>query len=308
MKTNQSLSYLTSAIINSLEKEFSNYPPNIVIVQGDTTSAFAGALSSFYSKIPVGHVEAGLRTNNLFEPFPEEANRRLISQIADMHFSPTVRSYQNLEKIGIKNDIYITGNTVIDSLLIASSEIENFKYFDFDLTNKKLILATIHRRENWGDKLYNISKGIKKILDNFPETLLLLPMHPNGNVRKPIKEILGDHPQAFLLEPFSYEKLVYTLKKCFLVLTDSGGLQEEAPAFGKPVLVLRNVTERMEAIEAGSSKLVGTNAIDIFNVTKDLIIDKNKYLKMSKANNPFGDGDSSNKIYELICKKLKIKN
>mgnify|MGYP002833445758 CR=1 FL=1 len=308
MKPDQKLSYLTSAIINSLEIEFSNYRPNMIIVQGDTTSAFAAALSSFYLKIPIGHVEAGLRTDNLFEPYPEEANRRLISQIADMHFAPTKRTYQNLKKNGITKNVYITGNTVIDSLLYASNKVDKFNFFDFDIKNKKILLATIHRRENWGDKLYDISKGIKKVLDNFPNTILLLPMHPNEKVRGPIKKILEEHPQAFLLEPLSYEKLVFALKICFLVITDSGGLQEEAPALDKPVLVLRNITERQEAIEAGSSKLLGTNSNAIFNGVKSLIMDKKAYSRMSSSINPFGEGDSSKKIFELISKRFNIQN
>ena len=306
MKKVNTLGYLTSSIIDFLDKELIEFTPNIVMVQGDTTSAFAGALASFYLKIPVAHVEAGLRTNNLFEPFPEEANRRLISQLADMHFSPTKASYENLIKIGIKENIFITGNTVIDSLIFASKNIRNKDFFDFDLTKYKVILATIHRRENWGDSLYSIAKGIKKILDGFPETILLLPMHPNEIVRKPLKEILENHPRAYLLEPFSYDKLVFVLKNSFCVLTDSGGLQEEAPAFGKPVLVIRNNTERNESIEIGTSQLVGTNTNDIFRGVESLLMNSIKYNKMSKPSKPFGDGNSSKLIFDLICKRLKV--
>lgn len=306
MKKVNTLGYLTSSIIDFLDKELIEFAPNIVIVQGDTTSAFAGALASFYLKIPIAHVEAGLRTNNLFEPFPEEANRRLISQLADMHFSPTKASYENLIKIGIKENIFITGNTVIDSLIFASKNIYNKDFFDFDLTKYKVILATIHRRENWGDSLYSIAKGIKKILDSFPETILLLPMHPNERVRKPLKEILENHPRAYLLEPFSYDKLVFVLKNSFCVLTDSGGLQEEAPAFGKPVLVIRNNTERNESIEIGTSQLVGTNTNDIFRGVESLLMNSAKYNKMSKPSKPFGDGNSSKLIFDLICKRLKV--
>ena len=307
MKENQSLPYLTSSIIKSLENEFNNNTPKMVVVQGDTISAFSGAMASFLMRIPIAHVEAGLRTNNLFEPFPEEANRRLISQISDLHFSPTKNAYENLEKLGIKKDLYITGNTVIDALLIASKKIENFNYFDFDLASKKVILATVHRRENWGANIRNISLGIKRILDQFPDTLLLMPMHPNLKVRKSIKDILGSHKQAILVEPFTYDKLVYSIKNCYLVITDSGGIQEEAPALGKPVLVTRNFTERVEAIDAGTSILVGTDPKDIFNAAKELLLNKSKYLSMSKSINPFGDGKSSEKIFKIICKKLNIK-
>ena len=308
MKSNQSLSYLTSAIINSLESEFTKFLPEMVIVQGDTTSAFAAAISSFYFKIPISHIEAGLRTNNLYEPFPEEANRSLISQIADMHFAPTEKSIENLKNIGIKKNIFLTGNTVIDSLFFASKKIQKLNLFEFDPKNKKIILATIHRRENWGEKLVAISKGIKKILDSFPETILFLPMHPNEKVRKIIKEVLGSHKQAFLVEPLSYEKLVFAIKSCYFVITDSGGLQEEAPTLGKPVLIIRDVTERMEAVEAGCSKIVGTNSNNIFNFAENLLKNENLYLEMSKAVNPFGNGDSSKKIFNLISKRLKKLN
>ena len=306
MKANQSISYLTSSIIDCLQEELKSFTPDMVIVQGDTTSAFAGALASFYLKIPIGHVEAGLRTDNLFEPFPEEGNRRLISQLADIHFAPTQKSYKNLKEVGISKNIFITGNTVIDSLLYAAKKIENGNFFDFDINNKKLLLATIHRRENWGENLSNISKGLKKILDKFPETILLLPMHPNKNLRKTLKKVLGNHPQAYLLEPFTYDKLVYTLKNCFFVITDSGGLQEEAPALGKPVLVTRNTTEREEAIESGSSELVGTKSDNIFKAAQCLLVDQSKYSLMSKSINPFGDGNASEKIIEIITKRLKL--
>ena len=307
MKDNQSIAYLTSSIVSSLQEEFNKYPPNMVIVQGDTTSAFSAALASFYLKIPVGHVEAGLRTDNLFEPFPEEANRRLISQLAVIHFSPTKKSVENLNKEGITKNVYLTGNTVIDSLFFAVDRIKNKKLFDFDLSKRKLILATIHRRENWGENLNSIAKGLKKIIESFPDTILLIPMHPNKNLRKILKEVLGCHPQAFLMEPLSYDKLVYCLKNCCFVITDSGGLQEEAPALGKPALIIRNNTEREEAIEEGSSELVGTNSDSIFNAAKSLLMDNSKYALMSKSINAFGIGDSSKKILELIIKILNIK-
>ena len=308
MKSTQSLSYLTESIINKLEKEFLETKPEIVLVQGDTTSAFAAALCSFYLKIPVAHIEAGLRTGNLLEPFPEEANRRLITQIANLHFAPTQNALDNLNKIGITKNAYKTGNTVIDALNIASTKILDFDFNELNFKNKKIILTTIHRRENWGNKLLGIAKGIKKVLDNYPDSQVILPMHPNKKVREPLKRILGNNPQALLIEPLDYGKLVYLIKNCYFVITDSGGLQEEAPSLGKPVLVIRDVTERCEAIEAGSSKLVGTKEKNIYKEASLLLSNEQKYHVMAKAKNTFGDGTSSDRIFAYICNRLKVKN
>ena len=306
MVPNQSLISITSKIIEALEIEFSNYPPTFLMVQGDTNSALAGALAGFYSNIPVCHIEAGLRTDNLFEPYPEEANRRLISQISSINYAPTERSRQNLLKSNVSGDIYLTGNTVIDALLLASKKVKKLEIPNLNLNNKNLILTTVHRRENWGSKTIDIAKGIKKILDNFPDTILLLPMHPNKKVREPLINILGDHPRAILTKPLDYQELISAIKACYFLITDSGGLQEEAPSLGKPVLILRNVTERPEAIEEGTSELIGTDKNIIFNAASSLLSDSKKYLSMSKAINPFGDGKASEKILNHISKVLKI--
>lgn len=308
MKSIQSLNYLTEAIINNLEKEFSRNKPEMVFVQGDTTSAFAASLCAFYLKIPIAHVEAGLRTDNLFEPFPEEANRRLITQIANVHFAPTENALNNLKEIGITKNVYNTGNTVIDALHIASNKIINTDFNELKFKNKKIILTTIHRRENWGDRLLGIARGIKKILDNYSDGQVILPMHPNKKIREPLKKILGNNPQALLIEPLSYERLVYVIKSCYFVITDSGGIQEEAPSLGKPVLILRDVTEREEAIEAGSAKLIGTEENNIYKEASLLLSNEKIYNLMAKPTNAFGDGRSSKKIFDHISKLLKINN
>ena len=305
MKSKQSLSYLSYSIIKNLDLEFSENPPQMVMVQGDTTSALSAALCAFYRKIPIAHVEAGLRTETLSEPFPEEANRRIISQISNLHFAPTNRALKNLINNGIKSNVHVTGNSVIDALILASKKISDIKFDELDHQNKKFILTTIHRRENWGQKLIGIANGLKKILDKFPETMLILPMHPNKIVREPLLRILGNNKQALLLEPLTYNKLVYAIKKCYFVVTDSGGLQEEAPTFGKPVLVIRDSTERLEGIEAGSSILVGTNEFNILNEASSLLEDHTRYRKFSKIVNPYGDGNASQRILNYVCKYLK---
>ncbi len=304
MKPLQDLGHITSATINGLREEFSNFRPSLVLVQGDTTTAFAGALSAFYEKIPVGHVEAGLRTNKLNDPFPEEVNRRLISQLATIHFAPTEKSKRNLEASNVIGDIHMTGNTVIDALLLVKENTSKLDIKGLDLTKQKVILATIHRRENWGKKVENIAEGLKQILDNFPECSILLPLHKNQRVREPIKKILNNHPRAILTEPLDYCDLVSAIQACTLLLTDSGGLQEEAPALGKPVLVLRDTTERPEAIEAGTAKLIGTEANNIFMQTSLLLNNKSNYDSIAKAKNPFGDGNSRFKILEACLKML----
>ena len=303
MTHNQTLTSITSKVLNKLKDEFNKFPPKIVIVQGDTSTAFAAGLAAFYSKIPVAHVEAGLRTNKLLDPFPEEVNRRLISQFSTLHFAPTKVSYKNLLKSGVMGNISITGNTVIDALLKTAQKNKSFDIPRLNWGEYKIILATVHRRENWGDKIISIAKGIKKILDHDNKIALILPLHRNTIVRKPLVEILSDHPRAFLTEPLDYEKLVFTVKSCKLVLTDSGGLQEEAPALGKPVLVLRDSTERQEAIQAGTARLVGTESESIFENCKSLLYNKDTYEKMSKSINPFGDGNASDRIVKA-CEKF----
>ncbi|GAB4547345.1 MAG: UDP-N-acetylglucosamine 2-epimerase (non-hydrolyzing) [Pleurocapsa sp.] len=300
MKPKQTLTDITCKSLQGLEKIFTEIQPQLVFVQGDTTTAFSAALAAFYQKIPVAHVEAGLRTDNLFNPYPEEANRRLISQIAQLHFAPTKLAVQNLKNSGVTGEIHHTGNTVIDTLLaVAQTEPECF-IPNLNWQKYRVLLTTVHRRENWGQPLEDILEGFKAILDRFTDTALLLPLHRNPIVREPIKNALGDHPRVFLTEPLDYGQLVGAISRCYLLLTDSGGLQEEAPSLGKPVLVLRETTERPEAVQAGTAKLIGTNPDNIFKNTAELLEDSSVYNQMATAINPFGDGNASQRIVEIV--------
>ena len=304
-KLNQSLSNMTSNILDSLEKEFKDHPPNIVLVQGDTTSAFVGALAAFYQKIKVGHIEAGLRTNDVLQPYPEEANRRLISQIADLHFAPTKLAYDNLKNSNVSGKIFKTGNTVIDSLFhILKKDIKDFKIKGINWETKKVILTTIHRRENW-EKLLEVIFGIQKLTKKHGDIQFIIPYHPNKIVSNPLKKHLGNNSQVFLVNHLRYDEMAFVMKKCKLVLTDSGGIQEEAPSLGKPVLVLRDKTEREESIIAGVAKLIGCNKNNIFKEVDKLISNDLEYKKMTKSINPYGDGHASQRIVEQILKYLK---
>jgi UDP-N-acetylglucosamine 2-epimerase (non-hydrolysing) len=299
MAPNQTLTHVTIATLDGLQQEFADHPPALVLVQGDTTTAFASALAAFYAQIPVGHVEAGLRTDNLFDPFPEEANRRLVSQITVLHFAPTDQAAANLRASGVIGRIAVTGNTVIDALLQRAERAAPLAIPGLDPGRQRLILATVHRRENWGEPLQEIGRGFRAVLDRFPDTALLLPLHRNPTVREPLRALLGDHPRAFLVEPLDYDELVAAMRACTLLLTDSGGLQEEAPALGKPVLVLRRTTERPEAVQAGTARLIGTDADSILAETANLLENAAAYDAMARAHNPFGDGRASGRIVEL---------
>lgn len=300
MQPKQTLSDITCRSLQGLEMLFTKMQPDIVISQGDTTTAFAAALAAFYQQIPVGHVEAGLRTDNILNPFPEEANRRLVSQIATLHFAPTTTSVGNLRASGVTQGIHQTGNTVIDALLTVAEKAPVCEVSGLDWDNHRVILSTVHRRENWGAPLNDIAKSFLEILDKFPDTALLLPLHRNPTVRDPLKAALESHPRAFLVEPLDYGQLVGAMKRCYLLLTDSGGLQEEAPGLGKPVLVLRETTERPEAIEAGTAKLVGTHPATVVSAASELLSDETAYLSMAKAVNPFGDGQAAKRIAEIV--------
>lgn len=303
MTPRQTLTHVTCAALQGLREDFQAYPPGMVLVQGDTTTAFAAGLAAFYEQIPVGHVEAGLRTDNLLDPFPEEANRRLLSQIATLHFAPTVKAEANLKASGVVGEISVTGNTVIDALLLMAESGPEIGFDKLDWSTQRVILATVHRRENWGDRLQDIASGMLQILDRHPDTALLLPLHRNPTVREPLQQLLGDHPRVVLTEPLDYDRLVTAMKGCTLLLTDSGGLQEEAPALGKPVLVLRRTTERPEAVDAGTARLVGTDPGVILEEASRLLSDPDAYEAMSRAVNPFGDGKASGRILES-CRRL----
>lgn len=311
MKPKQTLTEITCNSLQGLEQIFRELEPSLVVVQGDTSTAFSAALAAFYQKIPVAHVEAGLRTDELFNPYPEEANRRLISQIAQFHFAPTDLAVQNLQKAGVTKEIYQTGNTVIDALLEVANTKPQCEIPGLDWSKYRVLLATVHRRENWGQPLQDILQGLNLILKNFPDTALLLPMHRNPRVREPIKAFFENcqvKNRVFLTEPLDYKHLVGAIAGCYLLLTDSGGLQEEAPSLGKPVLVLRETTERQEAIAAGTARLIGTNAENIFNHAQDLLNNSQTYEKMATAINPFGDGLAAVKIVEIIQNFLRSNN
>ena len=298
MAPKQTLTHVTCAALQGLSQEFEEVPPDLVLVQGDTTTAFAAALAAFYAQIPVGHVEAGLRTDNLFDPFPEEANRRLISQVALLHFAPTPVAAANLQASGVVGEVLVTGNTVIDALLLTAASAPTYHLPGLDWEQQRVILATVHRRENWGERLEEIGRGFLEVLERFPDTALLLPLHRNPTVREPLTALLGNHPRAFLTEPLDYDQLVAAMRGCTLLLSDSGGLQEEAPALGKPVLVLRRTTERPEAVDAGTARLIGTASADILRETARLLENPAAYGAMARAHNPFGDGQASGRIVE----------
>ena len=300
MQAKQTLTDITCRSLRGLETVFQEIQPKLVIVQGDTTTAFAATLAAFYQQIPVGHVEAGLRTDDLFNPYPEEANRRLISQLAQLNFAPTALAMEHLQRSGIVGEIHHTGNTVIDALLTVAKRQPQCDISGLDWEKYRTLLATVHRRENWGEPLRDIAQGFLQILDKFPDTALLLPLHRNPTVREPLQSLLGDHPRVFLTEPLDYAELVGAIARSYLLLTDSGGLQEEAPSLGKPVLVLRETTERPEAIEAGTAKLVGTNPTDIVTAASQLLSDPSAYEAMATAINPFGDGHAAERILGIV--------
>lgn len=306
MQPKQTLTEITCRSLQGLEKLYQESQPKLVIVQGDTTTAFAATLAAFYQQIPVAHVEAGLRTDNLFNPYPEEANRRLISQLAQLHFAPTGLAVENLQRSGVTGTIHHTGNTVIDALLQVADQQPDCPIPGLAWENHRVILATVHRRENWGAPLTDIATGFLGILEKFPDTALLLPLHRNPTVRGPLQAALGNHPRVFLTEPLDYTQLVAAIQRCYLLLTDSGGLQEEAPSLGKPVLVLRETTERPEAVSAGTAKLVGTNPEHIQAAAAQLLSDSEAYGKMANAINPFGDGQAARRIVEITREFLQM--
>ncbi|MBW4419557.1 MAG: UDP-N-acetylglucosamine 2-epimerase (non-hydrolyzing) [Myxacorys californica WJT36-NPBG1] len=307
MQPKQTLTDITCGTLRGLESLFQSLQPRIVLVQGDTTTAFAAALAAFYQKIPVGHVEAGLRTEDLFNPYPEEANRRLVSQVTQLHFAPTSLSVENLQRSQVLGEIHQTGNTVIDALLAVANRQPACDIPGLEWSNYRTILATVHRRENWGQPLEDIAHGFLKVLDQFEDTALLLPLHRNPTVREPLTALLGSHPRVFLTEPLDYTQLVGAMQRCYLLLTDSGGIQEEAPSLGKPVLVLRETTERPEAVMAGTAKLIGTNPDIIFREAAELLSNSQSYAAMANAISPFGDGLASERIVRIVEQYLSEK-
>ena len=308
MRDNQDLFYVTSSVLNAIRPILEKERPDAVLVQGDTTTAFAASLAAFYLKIPVGHVEAGLRTRNKYNPFPEEINRQLTSRLVEMHFAPTVWAKNNLLAEGVnESDIYITGNTVIDALLMIVDPKYVFQdpvLNTLDYSHRRVIVLTSHRRENFGEPMQNIFTACKHLVEQNPDVELVYPVHPNPNVQGPAHEILGNIPRVHLIEPLGYRPFVQLMNKSFLILTDSGGIQEEAPTLGKPVLVLRKTTERPEAIEVGTAKLVGTDYRTIVDEAQRLLSDRGAYREMTTKANPYGDGNSAARIIDILMKRL----
>lgn len=307
MLPNQTLVDITAKVLLETDKIIKKEAPDVVIVQGDTTSAFVAGLVAFYHKVHVVHVEAGLRTNNKYNPFPEEINRRLLTHLADLHFAPTQRAREYLLREDIKPEyIFVTGNTVIDALLwVAKQDItfEDKKLKEIDFKNKDVILLTTHRRENLEGGMDQIFSAINQITADNPKVEVVFPVHLNPVIKNLADEYLANNKQVHLFKPFSYTDMVKVMKSCKLVLTDSGGVQEEAPALGKPVLVLRETTERPEGVEAGTAKLVGLDSQDIIDATNDLLSKTGDYRKMAKAVNPYGEGDAAQKIVDTLVKQ-----
>jgi UDP-N-acetylglucosamine 2-epimerase (non-hydrolysing) len=313
MKKNQSLSEVTSRIINNLSPILEEYQPDLILVHGDTTTTFSAALSGFYHQVSVGHVEAGLRTGNIFSPWPEEANRKLVSCITEMHFAPTEQAMINLKQENVKgNKIMVTGNTVIDALMMIKDNIEGdinlqnslSKNFSFIGDGKRIVLVTGHRRENFGQGFENICGSLKSLAIKNNDVNFVYPVHLNPRVREPVNQLLSNIDNIHLIEPQGYLEFVYLMINSYVILTDSGGIQEEAPALGKPVVVMRNTTERPEAVSAGTVVLVGTDKNKIVDTIDSLLNDKDRYREMSMAHNPYGDGTASEKIINHIIDKM----
>ncbi len=312
MKPNQNLYGLSSEILLKMKKVLEDYQPDYVLVHGDTTTTFVGALAAFYHGAKVGHVEAGLRTYNKRAPFPEEINRQLTGRLTDIHFAPTLSAKQNLLAEGIdENHILVTGNTVIDALFQALEKLEDYRDEEIERLEKiiqpdqKIILVTGHRRENFGKGFENITAALKQIALENPGVQIIYPVHLNPNVQKPVKEILDGIPNVHLIAPLKYPAFVWLMNKSFMIITDSGGIQEEAPALGKPVLVLRETTERPEAVEAGTVILVGTDPEKIVRYTKEILSKGDLYQQMKKAHNPYGDGKAAERILAYFEKNIR---
>lgn len=313
MRAGQSLSQLTAAILSGLEPIVKDFKPDCIIVHGDTTTAFAASLVAFYMNVKIAHVEAGLRTKTVYAPFPEEFNRRTTALYADLHFAPTHLAKQNLLSEGVSPDrVFITGNTVVDALLMTRDMIERDQRLSEELQRQltqhigddwkegRLVLVTGHRRENFGSRLLNICRALRELASSFPNVKFVYPVHLNPNVQGPVQNELGHLANVRLIRPLGYQPFVELMKNCSLVLTDSGGIQEEAPSLAKPVLVMRDETERPEAIAAGTVKLVGSRSDTIFKEVSELLLDSEKYDDMSSATNPYGDGTACRQIVQIL--------
>lgn len=310
MWPNQSLFDITSKALIALGKVLSKDTPDLIFVQGDTTTAFVGALAGYYKKIKVAHIEAGLRSGNKFSPYPEEINRILVGHLGDYHFTPTIRAEKNLSNEGIVNNVWTVGNTVIDALYMCLDIIKKereqkyYNYFDFVDFSKKIVLVTGHRRESFGKPFENICYALKALGETFKGSEIVYPVHLNPNVRQPVNRILKNTKNVHLIEPLEYPYLVWLMNRAHFVLTDSGGIQEEAPTLGKPVLVMRDITERLEGIEAGTAKIVGTQKENILKQASTLLTNRREYERMAKVTNPYGDGKAAGRILKILRREI----
>ena len=303
MQPRQTLSTITSKCLTGMDDVLNEAKPDLVLVHGDTSTTFAGALAAFYHQIPVGHVEAGLRTYDKWSPFPEEMNRKMVGAIADLHFCPTVANQKNLQRENITQGVFLTGNTVIDAL--QTTVVKDFTFAEdilnnLDYENRKVILVTCHRRENYGQPMTNIMTALRRVADAFPDVELVYPVHLSPVVQEAAHKYLDNHPRIHLIAPLAVDEMHNLMARCHLVMTDSGGLQEEAPALGKPVLVLRKETERPEAVEAGTVKLAGVEEEVIFSMASELLTNPAAYQAMAHAVNPYGDGQACRRIADAI--------
>jgi UDP-N-acetylglucosamine 2-epimerase (non-hydrolysing) len=312
MRHGQSLSELTARVITGIDEALAKFKPDLLLVQGDTASVMAAALAAHYHQVPVGHVEAGLRTDDRYNPFPEEMARRLTTQLSSLHFAPTQRAVDNLALENVTKNVYLTGNTVIDALLetverLKSHPVDRGQFGGVDFGKHKVLLVTAHRRENWGEAMGEIALALRDIADRFPSVQILYPIHKNPIVRESIEPIFDGHPRLVLIEPLDYVPFVYAMQQSYFVLTDSGGVQEEAPSLGKPVLVMRTNTERPEAAEAGAARLVGVTREGIVEGASQLLGDPTAYNRMASVVNPFGDGQAASRIVAAIEEFFSIK-
>ena len=306
MSEGQTLFDITSRALLGLDKVLTQAKPDVILVHGDTTTTFAGALAAYYHQIEVGHVEAGLRTQNKFSPYPEEMNRRLTGALADLNFAPTPTAKENLLRENVDADkIFVTGNTVIDALYQTVREDFEFKHVD---ASKRVILVTTHRRENLGEPMRQVYKALKSLVEEFSDIEIIFPVHKNPKVREVVNEELGGLERICLIDPLDYEPFANLMNRATLILTDSGGVQEEAPALGKPVLVLRDTTERPEAVDAGTVKLIGTNQDKVYGAAKLLLTDEAEYKKMAEARSPYGDGHAAERIVKALLWRHGILN
>ena len=304
MEPCQTLSTITSKCLTGMDRVLEEAKPDLVLVHGDTSTTFAGALAAYYHKIPVGHVEAGLRTYDKWSPFPEEINRKLVGAIADLHFCPTPANRDNLARENITKGVFLTGNTVIDALqttVVKDFHFSNKVLNNLDYVNQKVILVTCHRRENYGQPMASIMTALRRVADAFPETELVYPVHLSPVVQEAAHQYLGGHPRIHLIDPLDVREMHNLMARCHLVMTDSGGLQEEAPALGRPVLVLRKETERPEAVSAGTVRLAGVEEESVFQMASQLLSNQNEYEKMAHAANPYGDGRACRRIADAIA-------